>query len=185
MDFEDLHKEYAQYAIEMKKLIHNDLPKILGNLASSLFKSNFRDEGFFGNKWVDTKRNRYGSRRKILTGTGDLGRSINYQTGDAQVTIYSDLEYSAIHNEGGTVSPTKTAKMKKFAWAKFYEAGGTTKKAAVLSEEAQMWKAIALTKKTNLTVVIPKRQFLGDSPVLQEEIDKKINSEIEKLNKNL
>ena len=40
-------------------------------------------------------------RRKILTGdTGNLGRSIRTHIGAGVATVYSDLSYSAAHNEG-------------------------------------------------------------------------------------
>lgn len=114
---------FAQLQIELKQAIDHDLPIIIGNEAVRLFKKNFQDEGFFGKPWQQVKRRqthtvkyktKSGMRsrivpkakgaagtRKILTGnTGDLGRSIKMKPQIAKVTIYSDLPYSAVHNEG-------------------------------------------------------------------------------------
>lgn len=181
MDFKDFSQQFAQRTIEVKKLIHEDLPKKIGNLAVSLFKRNFREGGFFGEKWVPAKRlggrGGAGSRRVTLTGTGDLGRSIQYEPGDGEVTVLSDLPYSAIHNEGGDTHPTVTPKMRKFAWAMFYKNGGG-RKAAELTEDAQKWRAMAITKKHTLRVHIPRRQFLGEHEKLMTAVNIKIDDEM-------
>lgn len=46
-----------------------------------------------------------------------------------------------------------------------------------------MWKCLALTKKTHVTVSahIPQRQFMGDSKELQVKVNKAINESIEKI----
>lgn len=114
---------FAKLKMQIHKAIDSDLPKICGNEAVRLFKKNFREEGFFGKKWQEVKRRQSytvtrqtkrgvrtrvvpkakgaaGSRR-ILTGeTGDLGRSIKMRPGTGKVTIYSDLPYSRVHNDG-------------------------------------------------------------------------------------
>lgn len=182
MDYNDMEKEFAQHSIQLKKLIHQDLPKKIGNLAVSLFKRNFREGGFFGEKWVPAKREGAGSgagaRRITLTGSGDLGRSIQYEPGDGEVRVFSDLEYSRIHNEGGETHPTVTKKMRRFAWAMFYKNGG--KKAAEADGEAKFWKSIAITKQNTLTIKIVKRQFLGYHDKLQQAIEDKVQTEVNK-----
>lgn len=180
-------KLLANHAIQIDNLIHKDLPAKLGNVAVTAFKRNFQDEGFFGSKWRDVQRNKLGhgadAQRKILTGTGDLGRSIQYVLGDGRVTVISDLIYSKIHNEGGTAYPTVTPKMRRFAWAKFYENGGKGKKAEELTEEALKWFHMAITKKDKLKVDIPKRQFMGDHLRLDEMLKDKIRKELDKITK--
>lgn len=184
MTIDDLHKQYATYTVEVKRLIHQDLPKILGNLAVSLFKKNFLNESFFGEKWKPSKRrNGVGTsgQRRTLTGTGDLGRSIQYVADDASVTIFSDLEYAKVHNDGGVTHPRVTPKMRRFAWAMFYKNGGSGKKASVLTEEAQKWKSIALTKEKRLTVRIDRRQFLGEHKELEDAVRNKIQENLDQL----
>ncbi len=188
MTFDDLSREFEKHAEELRTLAHEKLPKMVGNLAVSLFKRNFREEAFFGEKWVDAKRKGIGdgasASRPTLTGTGDLGRSIQYVPGDGEVVIFSDLEYSAIHNEGGETHPTVTPRMRRYMWAMFYKSGGG-KKSSALSAEAEQWKSMAITKQETLTVRIPKRQFIGYHDKLQEAVNKKVDEEVNKvLNSN-
>lgn len=111
MSIEDMRDKIAQQKIAIERAINEDLPRKVGNRVVSMTKENFRSEGYFGKRWKEVKRRQGGrgskrykgsdTRRKILTGrTGDLGRSIKCKTEKATVTIYSDLPYSAAHNEG-------------------------------------------------------------------------------------
>jgi phage gpG-like protein len=106
-----------EFKIELKSMreklaqaINSDLPIRIGKRSADFFKENFQKEGFVDgglNRWKEVKRrldpNTKGAARtrKILTGkTGDLGRSIRYETGNAQVSVFSELIYAAVHNEG-------------------------------------------------------------------------------------
>lgn len=113
MTIEQMKDKIAQQKIEIERAINDDLPRLVGNRVVRMTKQNFEDEGYFGKRWKEVKRREphrkghgkryHGSdtRRKILTGrTGDLGRSIKAKPERASVTIYSDLPYSAAHNEG-------------------------------------------------------------------------------------
>ena len=78
--------ELKERLTALEERIKEDALKIIGNTAVRMFKENFQDEGFFGQRWREVKRrqpqrSRRGSgrapvdaQRKILTGTGDLGR---------------------------------------------------------------------------------------------------------------
>jgi phage gpG-like protein len=135
------------------------------------FDRNFERQGFFSEKWARrTSPIRPG--RPILVDTGALRRSIGGSTiSGSKVTWESTLPYAAIHNEGGEIRVT--AKMKRFFWAKMYEAEGAfgrkkngekrnDKRNARLTTEAEFWRAMAL-KKVDSIIEIPKRQFLGSS----------------------
>lgn len=128
-----------------------------------------------------------------MSSRNHLFSSINYTPGIAKVTIFNDVVYAAIHNEGGTVHPKITPKMRRFAWAKYYELKGKQKGAQKPrkgskngtsqsagkqpdSGEAEKWKRLALTKKETLTINIPQRQFMGQSA----ELDAKISAYVEK-----
>ena len=109
MDMKDFGKYFANCRVELQRTIGNDIPKIVANKGLLLFKKNFQTESFFGQKWKDVKRRtnprrsqmgKASAQRPILTGTGDLGRSLKYEVGQGFVRFYSDLPYSAAHNEG-------------------------------------------------------------------------------------
>ncbi|MBW6489744.1 MAG: phage virion morphogenesis protein [Lentimicrobium sp.] len=107
----DEYKKILQrQAQRIKKAVTRNLPISIGKKAVDIYTENFQKEGFQNanfEPWKEVKRRQNprtkgaAKKRKILTGkTGDLGRSIKYETGSAQVTIYSDVPYAAVHNEG-------------------------------------------------------------------------------------
>lgn len=160
---EQFNKYLANFQINVKNA-KGDLPRIAANEAARLFRKNFQDESFFGKRWEDVKRRqkievKYKTKsgkvktknvkrgkgadgsRKILTGrTADLGKSISVKIETNRSIVYSDLPYSAAHNEG-----TSTAGRYR-----------STK--------------------------IPRRQFIGNHPVVQsailEEIKKRMKQAI-------
>ena len=182
---------------ELERLISRTLPVKIGAKAKSLFQENFRKGGFQDgglHAWQTTRRQMLGrgadaQRGPLLSSRQILYKSIAYTPGQGSVTVYSNVKYAAIHNEGGTVvsHPRITPKMRRFAWAKYYEAGGG--KSAGKGQngretgDAAMWKAMALTNKTTLTVKskIPRRQFMGPSRDLTSAAEQIINTEVGKI----
>ena len=76
--------------------------------------------------------------------------------------------------------------MRRFAWAKFYNLAGVKKGEKIPKDvppEASKWRALALTKKTQLSITadIPQRQFIGDSAELREKIDKVILQTLQRI----
>jgi len=160
---EEFSKHFAKLEVNVHKALNHDLPRIVGNQAAKLFRKNFQEEGFFGQKWKDVKRRQsktvsYKTKagkqrsktvrvgkgadgsRKILTGrTGNLGRSLKVKTQPGTAIIYSDVEYSAAHNYG-----TATAGR-----------GRDTK--------------------------ITQRRFIGDSPELEKVVKAKIEETMNKI----
>jgi phage gpG-like protein len=189
-----------QQGKKIEELTRRRMPVIVGAMAVSHFKAGFRQGGFTNNglqAWQPAKRlagkkkgaaNRY---KTLTSGRNHLMSSISYIPGDASVLVKNDVPYASIHNEGGQVNthPTVTPKMRKFAWAKYYEALNIPKGSKVpknIPEDAARWRALALTKKTklNISYMMPKRQFIGDSKELNDKIAAKFESEIEKIINN-
>lgn len=174
-------KEFERYldrtGRELKRFIEVDLQDIVGTEGVNHFRQSFFDEGFMDatiDKWLPRSK-KYGNDTKdgkaILTQTGDLGDSIQYQKTASGVEIFSDLPYAAIHNEGGTIKITVTPKLRKFAWAMWFESGKTN----------NMWRGLALTKNTEILVKVPKRQFVGDSEELDRKVMEKIERELDRI----
>jgi phage gpG-like protein len=181
---------------QIEDLMRRQMPVIVGQIAVSHFKQNFRDSGFMNgglHPWQKSKRigreKGAGSNYKtLLSGRNHLYSSINYIPGDGRVTVQNNVEYAAIHNEGGQVNshPTVTTKMRKFAWAKYYTTLGLKKgeKAPeTIPEDAARWKRLALTKKTKLDIkyTMPKRQFIGESKELEDKIAAKLEDKLTKI----
>lgn len=82
--------------------------------------------------------------------------------GKSSIVISANSPYAAIHQFGGTLTPTIpiTSKMRKFFWAKYFETG------------FESWKGLALTKKKELKPVIqiPARPFITLTEEDLEEI---------------
>jgi phage gpG-like protein len=163
---------------DLHKLQADTLPVKAGNLAVRHFKENFRLGGYQNGDlkpWKTTRRQLSGGQDAasqygpLLSRQARLMGATRFEPGANQVTIINDTPYARIHNEGGDISQniTITAKMRKFAWAKFFEAGGKKKEKGKEEPEqpeaAKIWRALALTKKTSIsrTIHIPRRQFMG------------------------
>ena len=72
------------------------------------------------------------------------------------------------------------------AWWKAYSLAGVRRGGKLpkeLPKEAAKWRALALTKKSKLRIRanIPKRQFIGESQELSQEINKMIMESINKI----
>ncbi|MEN9447129.1 MAG: hypothetical protein RJA25_419 [Bacteroidota bacterium] len=168
-------KEKLEQAINFLK--GGDILEIIGVEAINHFKQSFEDEGFTDkslDKW-DTRKSKRLTRneQKTLSDTGELAESIDYRVEGNTVIIYSDKPYAQIHNEGGEI--TVTPKMRSFFIAKHYEA-----KEAGNTEAQDMWQAMFFSDK----ITIPKRQFIGDSEMLNVKIKDKITRELDNIFKS-
>lgn len=204
MDLKDFAKLAAQKRKKLDAMMRRQMPVIAGRLAKDHFQDNFRRGGFVNgglHPWPKARRLASGGtdaasqHGTLLSGRKHLYNSIQYVPSDYRVRVYNEVAYASIHNWGGTVSVTVTDRMKRFAWAKFYEASGKSGKAATggkkgrksvagkqtVSPQASFWKNLALTRKKKLNIRIPQRQFLGES----EELTTKINERIEKEIRNI
>lgn len=132
----------------------------------SFFKEGFTDTSF--QKWENRKQPDYRAGRAILTDTGHLRESIEVaeKTGNS-ITIGTYAPYAKIHNEGGTINIPITKKMRGHFWKMFKETGNTK------------WKYMALTKKQNISLKFPKRQFIGESATLMKILDTELKKYIE------
>jgi len=179
---------------ELEDLRRRKMPVIIGAMAQSHYKDNFRKGGFVNNgliNWKPAKRLSLGSKAAgsnyptLTSGRNHLMNSIKYIPGDARVKVVDDADHASIHNAGGIINsnPEVTPKMRKFAWAQYYAAGGGKKGALSIGDDAERWKRLALTKKKKLKIKItmPRRQFIGESEELNRKISGKWDQEIGKI----
>lgn len=149
------------------------------------FDRNFERQGFFSEAW-ERRRSPTRPGGATLVDTGGLRRSIGVSRGEKSVLFASDHPGAAIHNEGGEIKVT--AKMKKFFWYKYYSTTGSfgrkkngdlrnTKRNIQLSTEAEFWKFMALMK-VGSTIKIPRRQFLGNAPEVEQTVREIIEENI-------
>ena len=199
-------KEYSKLIKDKRKELDNlmkrKMPVIAGRMAKEHFQDNFRREGFVNGgllPWPKAKRlssgrtDAAGLYGTLLSGRNHLFSSVKYMPADYRVRVANALLYAPVHNWGGEVHPTVTAKMRRFAWARYYRARGKVQKGEVGkgkgkkkgatgsvqdNPEALRWKRLALTRKNKLRVRIPKRQFIGESRELSDRIREKTENEI-------
>lgn len=177
---------FVKFAADVKR----DAARYAGTESVKHFQQSFRDGGFTGDsfsKWKDSRN----PVRKTMYSDGTLMRSIHKASeSDSKIVVESQTPYSAIHNEGGDI--VVTDKMNRFFWAKYYEAAGIKRGSKAwgnirssdkrgsspLSKgnlnvvaKARFWKKLALMK-VGSKIKIPRRQFMGDSPVMISNFDK-------------
>lgn len=203
MDIKEFSNQIKAKRKDLDNLMKSKMPVLAGRMAKDHYQDNFRQGGFINNglrPWKKAERlslggkdaaSQYGT---LLSSRDHLFSSIKYVPGEYRVKVSNELVYAPLHNWGGTLTPTITPKMRRFAWAKYYEAAGKTQKAAkgkrkgkkkdssgkdkVENAEASRWKGLALTKKKNLHIRIPKRQFIGESKELSNKITERTENEI-------
>lgn len=170
------------------------LKNIISDLRVDLteeFDKNFERKAFFDKAWDGTKLpNRKGS---LMMRTGKLRRSIRSKQTANSLTWSSSLPYASLQNEGGEVVVTE--RMKRFFWAMFYKSNGAvskTKKGDAsntarnknLSQEAAMWRALAL-QKVGAKMQIKQRQFIGDHPMVRQRIEKVVDLNMKEVEKEI
>lgn len=176
---------------DFSKIAHeiiSNTPRVAATEAVKFFRESFVREGFF-----DRSLSPWGRRqsplggKRLLFGTGNLMRSIRPRSIDASSAIVeSDTPYSALHNDGGTI--TVTEQMKKYWWAQYYKLSSKVKKTSrgrvsrsrtnkASGKKAAFCKAMALMK-TGTKIKIPKRQFMGHSETLMSNLDKWVATQI-------
>lgn len=141
------------------------------------FDRNFTRQAFFNEAW-QRRKSPFRPGGATLIDTGALRRSFIVNTTANAIEFSYTKEYAAIHNEGGTIKVTD--KMKKYFWHKYYEATGgfgrkkngeprNNQRNHRLSTEAEFWKFMAL-KRVGSEVKIPRRQFVGYSPIVEQTV---------------
>jgi phage gpG-like protein len=137
MDIKEFSKLIRAKQKEIDTLMRRKMPIRVGNMAKRHFQDNFRKSGFVDgglHPWPKTKRQLTGSTSAagkhgpLLSSRNHLFNAVRYVPGDYRVKIVNDVPYAPIHNWGGETKPAVTPKMRRFAWAMYYQAAGKSKK---------------------------------------------------------
>jgi len=162
------------------KSLANDLKKNVVRYASvtgvNFFKDSFQNQGFTNDAFEpwQQRANDLDPGRKVLIKSAFLMNSIQvFDANEKRIVFGSDAEHAEIHNNGGTLKITLTPRARRYFWFMLKVTGNS------------MWKALALTKKETISINIPKRQFLGHSNTLLNQLDNWVLNEIEKRFKQL
>ena len=151
--------DFRKIAEEVMK----DLPKKAGEKALQFFLASFIKQGFTDTSFIPWVKRKDDLTHKLLNQSYALKASGKIDKADLTEVIISfgeGLNYAAIHNEGGTITVKVSAKMKRYFWYMYKKT------------EDEKWKWMALTKNETLTIKIPKRQYIGESETLMNNLDK-------------
>lgn len=151
--------KFERIIARYKKLIRQ-APDMVGAIALQLYKEDtFSRQGQVMGTTVRPwpsrgagPKNRTGA--ALLTKSGALRRDLKYIKSGRRVTLKSDMPYSKLQNDGGTIAIT--SKMRKFFWAMYKRTGD------------EFWKGMALKRGT---INIKARPFLYDTPELPKRLD--------------
>lgn len=139
---------------------------------------NFIKQRFIDKNWINKNRRAWAPRKRrdrgsLMVRTGRLKRSIRKYANGA---VGTDVPYAEIHNTGGRIRKTVEVKAftrKRTARATSERTGRKLKK-RVDSGTSQVR---AHSRKMNLK--LPKRQFMGESQVLNSRLQRILSNEIE------
>lgn len=161
---------------QIRQVIRNSLLDIQVELGEE-FDRNFERKAFFAKAW----QRRCGTHKEgkpLLIDTGSLRRSFSSSINGNRITFTSTEPYAEIHNSGGTIIVTQ--KMRRYFWYKYKEAMGgfaytrkgekrSDKRNRELTAEAEFFRAMAL-KRVGSKIIIPRRQFIGMAPEVEEMV---------------
>ena len=151
--------DFRKIAEEVMK----DLPEKAGEKALHFFLASFIKQGFTDTSFIPWVKRKDDLTHKLLNQSYALKASGKIDKADlteVNISFGEGLNYAAIHNEGGTITVKVSAKMKRFFWYMYKKT------------EDEKWKWMALTKNETLTIKIPKRQYIGESETLMNNLDK-------------
>lgn len=170
-------------AVEAAK---GDILLKMGTIAVNFTLENFQKGGFQGasfEPWTPRKKpTKKTAGKKVLTDTAQLRNSTRFAVTGDSVTIQNNVPYAQIHNEGGTIQHQAREAIMNFRRSK---SGGL--KLAKIQTLNQRKKVVAQNKHTipAHNTKMPKRQFIGYSPVLNDRIAPMVIQEILNEFKNL
>lgn len=163
------------FTVDMAQALRKEQELLATPKASKFLATRWAAEAVTALKKKAASMQKAGKGRK----TGQLARNVAMSViGGAElikITVGTGLAgtltvpYATIQDEGGTTHPTVTPRMRAWAWYMFMKTAGGRKRDR---GGADLYKALALTKKTTLTVKIPASLwFTGTMNVKEQELE--------------
>lgn len=167
-NFKDFPDDFGEMARELDKSFNRIMPEKIANEGINFFQERFNEGGWRSRGFYPWRPRKDGTDpgRALLVKNGHLRDSIRSPIKTRSMVVFAAgnnrVNYARIHNEGGTTHPTVTDKMRGYAWAQWRHTG------------ASKWRGIATTKKSQLTVNIPRRRYMGHSYALDLRLEKRV-----------
>lgn len=165
-------------------------PKKAAYIVSDYTHAAFRDGKWDGQKWTDRKSSDRSDRRnpdkprRLMTKTRTLERSVMVKNTSDSVIVSTNVKYAQIHNEGGTINHpggtpylpfnvVYTARKTRGRIGRM----GDNQVAFISKRNASKFPQAKFTKPHKIPM--PKRQFMGYSRELMNNLKKNLDSLIE------
>lgn len=165
---------------KMSEAFFRELAPKVAQEARAFFMMSFIKQGFTNNSFIAWPKRRDTETHKLLNRSMALKNSIKITSQTAsriEIEAGRGIPYADIHNNGGTITVQVTEKMRKFFWYKFKKTNDIK------------WKHMALSKKETWRIEMPKRQYIGNSEVLNKQIEegviKKMIQELQQYERTL
>lgn len=153
------------------KAIQEAMPDIIAELtveARNFFDESWTNQGFTDKgleKWKKSK-DKYGNDKEVtLVEKGDLRRSLRTETTESEGTVFTEVPYAKVHNEGDTIKGTQQiSPFKRKRNGKTHDVKAHTR---------------------NVNRTMPKRQLMGESHELNERSETIIVKKLDNVFKNI
>lgn len=158
--------DFMALANEMKR----DAVSYAAVTGLNFFIDSFQKQGFTDRSFEPWQKRGGGDRPggALLVKSAHLRNSLKVMERSIDKIVFgSNSPYAKIHNEGGIINVNLTPKARRFFWFMYYATNDTK------------YKWMALTKKDSLMIKIPKRQFIGESQTLMNNLETWLKKEIE------
>ena len=151
------------FFLQLSQFVDDDVPHIVAETATELFKDSFREKAWDKKPWTPAKRK--AKKGSLMVRTGALMGSIRpTEISATRVTISagsSKVPYARVHNEGGEVSrPPRSETFQRNRYKSGKKAGkfkkGTTSGQGFTFRESKF--------------TMPQRQFMGVTPYIGQVI---------------
>ena len=167
-------------------------PGMLGNDAVNFFLDRFKEQAWLGDSrepwkkrkvnsnWGKTPRN---NGRAILIDIGRLRRSVRITSVHAMsVTIGSDVPYAQAHNEGSRLGLIQSVKSytRKINKTGIVKITSLKNRSNIKFGRSQMGQTTVKAHTRKINQNIPRRQFMGSSPYLTKQLERRLTAELMK-----
>lgn len=177
---DDIGRQF-QLFYQKAKAVLSKLPLLAANRGKNFFQDRFRDQAWYDDKympWVKRKPTtaKRDNGRAILTDRGHLKRGVRIKSAEwGNVTVGNDVKYAAPNNYGfkGTVRvPEHVRVASRKVATKELKKKGKQRRARLGGKKQKIRGATHVVKAHNRKMNIPKRQFIGNSALLNRLIQR-------------
>lgn len=145
--------------------IEHELARKLAVIMSNETEEAFKSKVWNGVRWAPVRvPNPKGS---LMIRDSHLRNSLSFAARGNVVAVSSSMPYASLHNEGGRVVVPVTDKMRRYWWWQYRKSGGRDVR----------YKAMALSRKSQWTICVPQRQFVG----VTGETDRQLEAQLDEM----